>query len=281
MVLGSVMAPVGAIITVLRDLSLPLQLGAALVATDDKSWAWKQSLVIDVIEIIHALLPPPPPIPPGALKKEDSIDLGFCKLRKGEIAIGLFISFCGKPRAGVEFKIEGELQQSVLGNLLYAGGYFAFQIAFEVKEEERPGGGKTAKESTKVELAAAASASVGGELIPHTEILEVEGNVRYGYLLELDVTTSPPKVKPGVIVGVDFEVEVMGGLFAAGLEWEGKALMTRHENMIEVDAEIVAAVNVTLAWAIEETIEVQGEFKTRIDEKIVAGLLFALGLVPV
>src|SRR5262249_27021031 len=200
-VLGSVLAPVATIITVLRDLHLPLGLAAGMVASDQQSGAWKQGLVIDVVKVLQKLLPPPPPAVPGK-EADDDIDLGFCKLRKGKIAVEMLLSFCGKERASVAFEIEGEMQQSVLGNLLYAGGYFDLEIAFEV-EEKIQDGVKTSEEKTEIELAAAAAGSVGGQLIPNSKIAKVEGSVRYGYLLEADMTNWPPVIRPGVIVGLE------------------------------------------------------------------------------
>jgi hypothetical protein len=276
-VLGSVLAPVSTVITFLRDLQLPLALAATMAASDDKSWAWKQELHIDLVKILRHLLQVPAP---GEERKTDRINLGFCKFR-GDLKIGMFISFCGKQRAGVFIEQVGEFQQSIIGNLLYGGGYFRFQLAFELEEERTAQDVKTSKDRTVIELAAAGAASLGGQLIPNRDIIKAEANVRYGYLLELEISASPPVIKPGVIVGMEVEAEILDGLFAAGFEWEGKALMTRDGDEIEIDAEVTAAVSITVAWAFEETIEIEGEFKTRIDEKVVAGLLVALGFVPI
>jgi hypothetical protein len=188
----------------------------------------------------------------------------------------MFISLCGKHKAGIFFELIGEFQQNVFIKL-YAGGYFRLELAFEVEAEAEEGKPEAIKEVTKIEFAAAAAASIGGEIIPH--ILKGEANVRYGYLIELDLGTG--KIRPGVIVGMEVEAEVLSGAIGVGFEWEGKALMTRHEEKIEIKAEITAAATATLAWAIETTIEIEGEFEFRVDEKIVAGLLVALGIVPI
>ena len=267
-VLGSVLSPVQAIITVLQDLQLPFALAAAIVASDDKSLMWKNNFHLNVVELLRKLLP-------GPHNDDDRIDLGFCKFR-GEINIGMFISLCGKHKAGVFFELIGEFQQNVFIKL-YAGGYFRLELAFEVEAEAEEGKPAAIKEVTKIEFAAAAAASIGGEIIPH--ILKGEANVRYGYLIELDLGTG--KIRPGVIVGMEVEAEVLSGAISVGFEWEGKALMTRHEEKIEIKAEITAAATATLAWAIETTIEIEGEFEFRVDEKIVAGLLVALGIVPI
>ena len=84
-----------------------------------------------------------------------------------------------------------------------------------------------------------------------------------------------------MIVGMEVEAEVLSGAMSIGFEWEGKALMTRHEEKIEIKAEITAAATATLAWAIKTTIEIEGEFEFKVDENIVAGLLVALGIVPI
>jgi hypothetical protein len=275
-VLGSVLTPVSTIITILRDLHLPLPLIAVMVASDDKSWVWKQNFHLDLVKMLAYLL--------KLEEVDDRISLGFCKFR-GEIKTGAFLSFAGRQRAGVFFGLEGEFQQKILavGDFgLYCGGYFGLELACEL-EEETIDGRKTTSEKTTLELAAAAAGSLGGQLIPNAQpkIIKAEVNVRYGYVLELDVGAAPPKIKPGVLVAMEVEADILDGCFGIGFEWEGKALMTRHEEHIEIKAEITAAANVTVAWAIEETIEVEGEFETKVDEKVVAGLLFALGLVPV
>jgi len=95
-VLGSVLSPVQAIITVLQDLQLPFALAAAIVASDDKSLMWKNNFHLNVVELLRKLLP-------GPHNDDDRIDLGFCKFR-GEINIGMFISLCGKHKAGVFFE---------------------------------------------------------------------------------------------------------------------------------------------------------------------------------
>jgi hypothetical protein len=128
-------------------------------------------------------------------------------------------------------------------------------------------------------LTAAGAASLGGELIP--KVIKGEANVRYGYLIELDLDSFPPKIKPGVIVSMEVEAEVLEGAFGIGFEWEGKALMTRHENKIEIKAEVTAAATVTVAWYLQETVEIEGKFETEMDEKVVAGLLVALGFIPI
>jgi hypothetical protein len=268
--LGSVLAPVQAFITILQDMRLPIAMTAGVLATDDHSYLWKQNFHLDLVKALRHLFPK---LRPNDPKKDDErIDLGFGKFR-GEINCGMFISFSGRQHAGAFFEVVGELQQPILHGIFYGGGYLKLEIAFEIDEEEE-NGRKVTKQGAKLELAAAIAGSVGKELIHN--VLKAEANVRYGYALEIDLGTG--KILPGVIVGMEVEGEFLDGLVGVAFEWEGKGLLTRHEDMIHLDAEVTAAATVTVAWYIEETIEIEGTFETRIDERIVAGLLIAMGL---
>jgi hypothetical protein len=80
---------------------------------------------------------------------------------------------------------------------------------------------------------------------------------------------------------MEVEAEVLEGACGIGFEWEGKALMTRHESKIEIKAEVTAAATVTVAWYFQESVEFEFEFETKMDEKVVAGLLVALGFIPI
>jgi hypothetical protein len=101
----------------------------------------------------------------------------------------MFIACAASYKAGVFFELIGEFQQNVFIKL-YAGGYFRLELAFEVEAEAKRAKPAAIKEVTKIEFAAAAAASIGGEIIPH--ILKGEANVRYGYLIELDLGTGNP-----------------------------------------------------------------------------------------
>ena len=249
-VFGSMLAPVSEFITVMKDFGLPFAMAAAVV----NGATWKQEIHIDLVKAFRFLfkLRRPPPE-----KDDDRINLGFCKFR-GEINCGIFITPFGNRHAGFVFEIIGEFQQAIIGTLLYGGGYFRLEFEFEFEEEEKDGK-KRIKDETKIELTAAAAGSLGGELIP--KVLKGEANVRYGYLIELDLDNFPPKIKPGVIIGMEVEAEVLEGACGIGFEWEGKALMTRHESKIEIKAEVTAAATVTVAWYFQETIEIEGKFE--------------------
>ena len=269
-VFGSMLAPVSEFITVMKDFGLPFAMAAAVVG----GATWKQEIHIDLVKAFRFLFKTRRPPPE---KDDERIDLGFCKFR-GEINSGIYITPFGNRHAGFVFEIIGEFQQAIIGKALYAGGYFRLEFEFEFEEEEKDGK-KRIKDDTKIELTAAGAASLGGELIP--KVIKGEANVRYGYLIELDLDSFPPKIKPGVIVSMEVEAEVLDGAFGIGFEWEGKALMTRHENKIEIKAEVTAAATVTVAWYLQETVEIEGKFETEMDEKVVAGLLVALGFIPI
>lgn len=280
-VFGSVLAPVGDIMTILRDLSLPFAMAASIAGADDKALIFRQTIHINIAKILKEVFH----FDVGA--EDDVIETGFGKI-KGDIEVGIFISLSGKTHAGVLCKIIGELQQKILplGQTgLYAGGHLAFEIAFEIEEEkDEQTGQKAIKEQSKIELTAAVVGSVGGDLIKvpapggFITLLEGEATIRKGYVMEIDLVTE--KIKPGVMIGMEVEAGVVE-LVEVGFEWEGKGLITRHGDKLHVKAEVAVAVSVTLAIFLEITIEIEGEYEIALDEKVVAGLLIAFGIIPV
>jgi hypothetical protein len=267
-VLGSILSPVGVIITILNDLRLPLSLIGSVVG----GATWKQSIHIDLVKALRTLLKIPKP---DEAKDDDRIDIGCGKFR-GELNTGMFITPAGNRHAGFYFELIGEYQAAIIAKVLYGGGYFRLQFEFEF-EEKTEGGQKQIETETKLELAVALAGSIGGEIIP--KVLKGEANVRYGYLIELDLDKG--EFIPGALVGMEVEAEALSGALALAFEWEGKAGMTRHDEKIKIKTKVSAAVTVTVAWYFEETVEVEGDFETEVDEKIVAGLLIAMGIVVV
>lgn len=284
-VLGSAMAPVGDFITVLRDFGLPIAMLASIGASDEKALIFKQTVHIDIIELLrklHVLAEEAPKKP-----RDKVAEFGGIGKVGGAIDVGIFISLSGRAHAGVFLKVEGELQQLIIpvGNTgLYAGGHLALEFAFEMDEEEKDGK-KEIKEQSIVELTAAVVGSVGGDLItvprgPHKiTLLEGEATVRKGYVIEIDLNTGV--FKPGVMIGMEIEAEVLAGIVGVGLEWEGKGLITRKADKLLVEAEVTIAATLTLAIFFEASIEIEGQYEVELDKKVVAGLLIAFGVIPV
>lgn len=270
-VLGSALAPLGEFMTILKNFGLPVAMGASIAGNDDKALIYKQTIHIDIEKLLEKLFPDPDSGP----KDKKRIDTGAFKLG-GVIDIGMFISLSGRTHAGVFCKLEGDIQQAIIGKVLYAGGFMGLEISFEL-DEKTENGQRVLVEESKIELIAAVIGSVGGVLIPH--VLKGEATVKKGYLLEIDLDSG--KIKPGVVLSMEVEAVILKGVIGVGFEWEGKALMTRHEDKIHIEANIVAAATVQLAIFLETTIEIEGTFEYEVDQKVVAGLLIAFGIIPI
>jgi hypothetical protein len=285
-VLGSALAPVGDFITVLRDFGLPIAMLASLGASDHKALIFKQTVHIDIIELLrklHVLAAEEPEDP-----RKQVAEFGGIGKVGGVIDVGVFISLSGRAHAGVFLKVEGELQQLIIpiGHTgLFGGGHLALELSFEIDEEEKEGGGKEIKEQSTVELTAAVVGSVGGNLITVPRgghvitLLKGEATVRKGYVIEIDLNSGV--FKPGVMIGMEIEAEVLAGIVGVGLEWEGKGLITRKADKLLVEAEVTIAATLTLGIFLEASIEIEGQYEVELDKKVVAGLLIAFGVIPV
>jgi len=266
---GSVLDPVGEIITVLQNFGLPNPLALVLPFAGDPDARLKISLVLDIAELMHFGKPAAPEESP---KEKKRANLGIAKWGgsiKAGVELWLNTSECA---AYIEF--AGDAQQKIFPGL-YAGGFGKFKISCSTKDP-----------SEEIELALGVIGSVGGDLV--RGLFEVEATVKYGYMLILG---NP--IKPGLILGMEAKAKILPkklkGLVAVTFEWEGQAVLAPNHNAshpedstLLIEAKVMVALNLGLALFFEVGIEFEGEFEQEVPLEVVValGIAMGVGLLP-
>ena len=181
----------------------------------------------------------------------NAIECGMGKL-KGEVKLGADLSVeISKPsvNGSIFFEVTGSWQQLVFP-FIYGGGLMRFSVTADLS------GG------TSVELDAAVTGSVGGDIIPL--LVSLEATVRYGYFL----ATNP--IAPGFLIGIEGRAKLLSGLLGFKLSIDGRIAITRGDgavtpdNICKLHGEILIAGTVTLAWLVDE----RKSFRTHFDVQV-------------
>jgi hypothetical protein len=260
---GSVLEPVGEIITVLQNFGLPNPLALTLPFAGDSHSKLKVNFAIDIGDLLKKTKPHAP------AHEKQRVNIGAVKFGGGMKA-GVELGLGGKPECTAFVEFSGDVQQQLLPGL-YVGGFMRFKIQSSTNVEEN-----------EIELAIGTIGSVGGDLI--RGLLEVEATVKYGYMLVIG-----DLIKPGVVLAMEAKAKILPaklkGLVAITFEWEGQAVLAPKHNPEDpedstmlIEAKVTAAANVGLALFIEVGIEVEGEFEQEVPLKVIVALGIALGL---
>jgi hypothetical protein len=194
----------------------------------------------------------------------ERIDIGIGKFY-GEFTISgeLEAALSGKARGLLSAEFQGDVQQGIIPPAIYAGGFFRFAI--QIDETGKP----------TIELGLGTTASIGGDLIKG--LLEVEVTVRYGY------TLLPQTLTPGVFLGLEARAKLLGGLVGFSFSVEAMAKIKRislEGNELVVWAQIRVCASVTVAWLVDEDIDVKTQFEQTLPLAFVAAAAFAPALLP-
>ena len=181
----------------------------------------------------------------------NAVDCGMGKL-KGELKLGADLSvelFSRTVNGSIFFEVTGSWQQMVFP-LIYGGGLMRFSVSADLS------GGTT------LELDAAVTGSVGGDIIPF--LISLEATVRYGYFL----ATNP--ISPGFLVGIEGRAKLLSGLLGFKLSIDGRIAIQRGDgkitpdNICKLHGEILIAGTVTVAWLVDE----RKSFRTHYDVQV-------------
>ncbi|HEY6803381.1 MAG TPA: hypothetical protein VI306_07365 [Pyrinomonadaceae bacterium] len=191
----------------------------------------------------------------------ERIDIGIGKFY-GEFTIRgeLEAALSGKTRGLLSAEFQGDVQQGIIPPAIYAGGFFRFAI--QIDESGKP----------TIELGLGTTASIGGDLIKN--LLEVEVTVRYGY------TLAPQSLEPGVFLGLEARAKLLGGLVGFSFSVEAMAKIKRislEANEIVIWAQIRVCASVTVAWLVDEDIDVKTQFEQTLPLAAVAVIAFGPG----
>jgi len=194
----------------------------------------------------------------------ERIDIGIGKFYGEFIIRGeLEAAVSGTARGLLSAEFQGDVQQGIIPPAIYAGGFFRFAI--QIDETGKP----------TIELGLGTTASIGGDLIKG--LLEVEVTVRYGY------TLIPQTLTPGVFLGLEARAKLLGGLVGFSFSVEAMAKIKRislEGNELVVWAQIRVCASVTVAWLVDEDIDVQTQFEQTLPLAFVAAAAFAPALLP-
>ena len=195
----------------------------------------------------------------------NAIDCGMGKL-KGELKLGgdLSVEISNRTVNGsIFFEVTGSWQQLVFP-LIYGGGLMRFSVGADLS------GGTT------LELDAAVTGSVGGDIIPF--LISLEATVRYGYFL----ATNP--IAPGFLVGIEGRAKLLSGLLGFKLSIDGRISVARihgdPNNLCTLHGEILVAGTVTVCWLVDE----RKSFRTHYDVQVgweLALILAKTAILPV
>jgi hypothetical protein len=196
----------------------------------------------------------------------NAIDCGMGKL-KGELKLGFDLSieiFNRTVDGSIFFEVTGSWQQMVFP-FIYGGGLMRFSVNAGLSG------------ATTLELDAAVTGSVGGDIIPF--LISLEATVRYGYFL----ATNP--ISPGFLVGIEGRAKLLSGLLGFKLSIDGRIAISRNsgpllETKVHLHGEILIAGTVTVAWLVDE----RKSFRTHYDVDVdweTALLLAKVAVLPV
>jgi hypothetical protein len=257
LVFGGPMKPVQEFLNFLREIGLPVGLSFDLT---NKTYKVHSGAALK--------------IPP---KKDDQIEIpGLGKL-SGELKLGFGNEseskavdkvFAPMSHWRLYFEIEGKFQAAILPPFpVYGGGALKCKIT---GKSDGP---------TEIQLMAAAVVSVGGDLLKLGELDVVEAEVEYSYGYVLLIKGSD--IYLGIGIGLKAEVTLLGfggldgGLIGAEVETEFMAFPTRiNTEVVTIKGQFSLAIEVTLGWVFNESIEVEGEFERNVDWRLVAALVF-------
>jgi hypothetical protein len=247
LVFGGVLQPVQEIINILQKIDLPFPLIVLMKANQVK---------------VGGTLSVPPGPPIGRNGK--GIDIGIGRL-EGELKV--LINLSGEPGQGllapqnqtmVDFELQGSLQVDLLPPLpIDSGPAFKFTI------EGRAG------QSPQIRLFGGGAISVDVDL--PLDILDAGAEVIYTYVLQITGGT----VGLGVDVEAKLHIDVLDGLASVEVSTEFMALATRllinapggaiPGPTVEMQGQLSFGVEVTLGWLFDIDIEVETEFRTRLN----------------
>ena len=241
------------LIDILRKLHLPFGLDLAVRTGAD-------SLHLSVSTEFHLARP-----------DGTRIDIGVGKLSGLlRVTVGVEASVSRGVQGNALLEISGDYQQSILGPLLYAGGYFRFRIGIDTLGQ------------TQFELATGAVASIGGNLIPG--LIELEATVKYAYRLILPRPGAIDKIRPGLLIGMGARAKLLSGFVGVRFDFEGQAVVERDDDDLVITLDIRVAASVTVAWVFDEDVEINSQFQERVPFLVavaVAGVVTGVGPVVI
>jgi hypothetical protein len=165
-------------------------------------------------------------------------------------------------------EISGDFQQSILGPLLYAGGYFRFRVGIDTTGQ------------TQFELATGTIGSIGGNLIPG--LIELEATVKYAYRMILPSPGAIEKIRPGLLFGMGARAKLLSGLLGVSFEWEGQAVVERDGDDLVTTADINVAASVTAAWVFHDDVDIHAQYVARVPYRAAIAVAAAVsGVGPV
>jgi hypothetical protein len=259
LVFGGALQPVQEFLNFLREVGLPVGLSFDLT---NKTYKVKSGAVLKI----------PPPIPGPIGDQPDDIEIPGVGKLKGELKLGFGNEseskdtlFAPMSHWRLYFELEGSVQFAPLPPLPAYGG-----VLFKCKVTGKSDG------PTEIQLLAAGLVSIGGDLIKLGKLGVVEAEVEYSYGYVLLIKGSDFYL--GIGIGMKAEIELLSGAAGVEVETEFMAFPTRiNTEVVRVKGQFSVAIELTLGWVFNESIEVEGEFEKSVDWRLVA----ALELFPV
>jgi hypothetical protein len=148
-------------------------------------------------------------------------------------------------------EFQGDVQQGIIPPLVYAGGFFRFAIQIDTKGHPT------------VELGLGMTTSLGGDLIK--DLVEVEVTITYGY------TLVPQDLQPGVLLRLEARAKLLAGLIGFSFSLQAMARIIRADlENIRIFADIRVVASVTVAWLIDEDVDMRTQFEQNIPLRLAA-----------
>lgn len=248
---GPALGPVQDLIDLLKKLDMPFGLDLSVRTGAD-------SLHLAVSTDFHLARP-----------DGSRVDIGVGKLSGLlRVTVGVEASVSRGVQGNAMLEISGDYQQSILGPLLYAGGYFRFRVGIDTSGQ------------TQFELATGTIASIGGNLIPG--LVEVEATVKYAYRMIMPRPGAIDKIRPGLLIGMGVRAKLLSGFVGVSFDFEGQAVVERDADDLAITLDVRVAASVTVAWAFEEDVEINTQFEERVPFLVAAAVAAAVtGVGPV
>ncbi|WP_336215989.1 hypothetical protein [Nonomuraea sp. LPB2021202275-12-8] len=261
---GGALRPVEQLLWWMAEFGLPIALVVDTLFNDDYERTPKLTASLHAPEFGW---PPPgkPVSAPGKLKGSISVGYEIGKVK----AEGTLVPYSME----LWVEIEGSLQVEILPKI-FAGGMLRLKYAAGHDPSENE------PVIHQMQLAAAAVGTVGGTIIP--DLVKVEGEVRYGYVLLADIAER--KYYPGFLFGFALECEFAKVLKGVCVTVEGEVVgyIQRFGDEIVVRAETTIAGEVELCDLLSIEFSVEIEYEARIPSKVLGGLAAAayFGFLP-
>jgi hypothetical protein len=234
LVLGSVLKPLGDILTFLRSLGLNDPFAVAFSNSgwqETKKYKMKAGLQLN---------PPKVDTPFGAFKI--GLKVGYGNVASSEGAL-----LTGSSQWLAYFGFKGELQFPVYPEVK-VGGLVIFKMEIDFPSGSTP-------ETDKLTFQLGVIVTVGGNLIPG--VLELQASVAFAVMLVV-VTSPPGSIGIGISLIMDAKGQILSGL--VGITFTAEADGLYIDSPKEIQATFKVQVDVSVCWCLDVDFEVQTQY---------------------